>query len=241
MLRIAAGVSARCGPRARRRGHCRRGGCVRRRQPLGAGAAGRAGAACGRSPDHGRRHRQLGRARLGERRDLRGRGDKAGRDDGRRSSRRAHTGSSSSRATPTQRRTTATERRRSGGVADARSARSPSSSSHLALTRRRDNVPRARSGRRGRAEDGGADPARPDARRATPPTSRAPATTRSGWRARRRTTSIVLDVMLPGRRRLRGLPRAARERRLGADSHAHRTRQRRGSGRRASTAAPTTT
>ena len=47
--------------------------------------------------------------------------------------------------------------------------------------------------------------------------------------------AIVLDVMLPGHRRLRGLPAAARRRRLGADPDADRPR------RRAATASPAST
>ena len=75
--------------------------------------------------------------------------------------------------------------------------------------------------------------ARPASRRGTRPTSRARARTRSGWPGRREYDAIVLDVMLPGVGRLRGVPPPARDRRLVAGADAHRARRRRGPGRRA--------
>ena len=53
--------------------------------------------------------------------------------------------------------------------------------------------------------------------------------------------AIVLDVMLPGMRRLRGLRAAARGGRLVADPDADGARRGRATASRASTAAPTTT
>ena len=53
--------------------------------------------------------------------------------------------------------------------------------------------------------------------------------------------AIVLDVMLPGHRRLRGLPAAAGRRRVVAGADADRARRGRGPRRRARQPAPTTT